>query len=65
MKSENIPNDINSKSIKETKEEIFEILGKLEGNSIDLQSSKRDYERLILLNKHIDNLFKKELKKLK
>ena len=65
MKSENIPNDINSKSIKETKEEIFEILGKLEGNSIDLQASKRDYERLILLNKHIDNLFKKELKKLK
>ena len=30
MKNENIPNDINSKSIKDTKDEINEILSKLE-----------------------------------
>ncbi len=65
MKTENIPKEINSKSIKETKDEIYEILSKLERESTDLQASKKDYDRLILLNKHMDNLFKRKIKEIK
>ena len=57
-----IPADIKSKSIKQAKEEISEILSKLESKEIDLEASK-DYERLIKLNKHIDTLFKLNLKR--
>ena len=38
MKSKNIPGDIKSKSIKEAKDEINVILGKLEKNDADLQA---------------------------
>ena len=62
MKNENIPNDINSKSIKDTKDEINEILRKLEDKNSDLETSKKDYDRLIKLSKHMDNLFKKKPK---
>ena len=64
MKNENIPNDINIKSIKDTKNEINEILRKLEDKNSDLETSKKDYDRLIKLSKHMDNLFKKKLKDL-
>ena len=64
MKNENIPNDINSKSIKDTKNEINEILRKLEDKNSDLETSKKDYDRLIKLSNHMDNLFKKKLKDL-
>jgi exonuclease VII small subunit len=60
MKNENIPADIKSKSLKEAREEINVILGKLESQSADLSNSLGDYQRLILLNKHVDNLFKKK-----
>ena len=58
MKSKNIPADIKSKSLNETKLEISEILDRLENNQLDLEKSKKDYERLLTLNNHIDNLFK-------
>ena len=62
MKNENIPADIKSKSLKETREEIDVILGKLENLQTNLEDSMSDYQRLIQLNKHIDNLFKKRFK---
>ena len=64
MKTENIPADIKSKSLKEARDEINVILGKLEKQETNLDESKSDYQRLILLNKHIDNLFKKKLKEI-
>ena len=64
MKIENIPADIKSKSLKEAKEEISEILNKLESQNLDLNSSEIEYKRLIHLNKHIENLFKLKSKKI-
>ena len=64
MKNENIPADIKSKSLKEAREEIDRILTKLESQESDLNNSLGDYKRLILLNKHIDNLFKKKFKEI-
>ena len=60
MKNENIPPDIKSKSLKEARAEIDAILGKLENQETNLDESISDYQRLILLNKHIDQLFKKK-----
>ncbi len=62
MKNENIPANIKSKSLKETKDEISEILSKLESNETNLADSVNEYKRLIQLNKHIDNLFKQRIK---
>ena len=64
MKNENIPADIKSKSLKETREEIDSILGKLENQETNLEDSLSDYQRLILLNKHMDNLFKLKFKEI-
>ena len=64
MKTKNIPPDIKSKSINEAKIEISDILKRLEDNEIDLENSKKDYERLLLLNNHVDNLFKEKLNKI-
>ena len=62
MKNENIPADIKSKSLKEARDEIDVILSKLENQETNLDKSIEDYQRLILLNKHIDQLFKKRFK---
>ena len=62
MKNENIPAAIKSKSLKEARHEIDEILNKLEDKDVDLASSMSDYQRLLQLNKHIDSLFKKKVK---
>ncbi|RPG95957.1 MAG: hypothetical protein CBE46_000020 [Candidatus Pelagibacter sp. TMED286] len=64
MKNENIPADIKSKSIKEAKDEINEILSKLENQNTKLDESLGDYQRLIQLNKHIGDLFKKKFKEI-
>ena len=64
MKNENIPADIKSKSLKETRDEINVILSKLESQNVDLGNSLTDYQRLIQLNKHIDFLFKKKVKEI-
>jgi exonuclease VII small subunit len=58
MKNENIPEITKSKSIKEIKEEINQILDKLENNETNLSESMNDYARLITLNKKIDSFFK-------
>tara|TARA_B100000989_G_C19511438_1_gene459272 strand:- start:289 stop:492 length:204 start_codon:yes stop_codon:yes gene_type:complete len=58
MKSENIPADIKSKSLKEARDEINEILTKLENQDFNLVNVENAYKRLISLNKHVENLFK-------
>ena len=64
MKNENIPADIKSKSLKETRDEIDVILSKLEKQETNLDDTIEDYKRLIILNKHIDQLFKKKFKEI-
>ena len=64
MKIENIPADIKSKSLKETRDEIDKILSKLEKQDTNLDESIGDYQRLILLNQHVDQLFKKKFKEI-
>ena len=54
MKNENIPVNTKSKSIKEIKEEINQILEKLENSATNLPDSMNDYARLISLNKQIE-----------
>ena len=64
MKNENIPADIKSKSLKEVRDEINDILNKLESKDADLSGSIEDYKRLIQLNNHIDGLFKKKVREI-
>jgi exonuclease VII small subunit len=58
MKTEIIPDEAKSKSIKEIKEEINQILEKLESKDTNLPESMNDYARLLGLNKKIDLFFK-------
>ena len=58
MKIENIPADIKSKSLKEAKDEINQILVKLESKNLDLNNIETEYNRLMYLNKHIETIFK-------
>ena len=64
MKNENIPADVKSKSLKEARNELNDILNKLESKDVDLTSSMEDYKRLIQLNNHIDTLFKKKVREI-
>ena len=64
MKIENIPADIKSKSLKEAKDEINEILSKLENQEGNLEDYQRDYLKLVQLNKYVDELFKKKFKEI-
>jgi len=65
MKSKNIPADIKSKSIKEAQNEIKEIITNLENTDSNLEDSMNQYNRMMQLNNHIQEQFKKELKKIK
>ena len=47
-----------------TRDEIDAILSKLEKQDTNLDESIVDYQRLILLNKHVDQLFKKKFKEI-
>ena len=64
MKKENIPADVKSKSLKEARDEINDILNKLESKNVDLDGSVDDYKRLIKLNNHIDTLLKNKVKEI-
>ena len=64
MKIKNIPADIKSKSLKEAKDEIDQILIKLESKNLDLNSIETEYNRSISLNKHIESIFKERAKKI-
>ena len=65
MKMKNIPVDIKSKSLNEAKSEIADILERLENENVDLESSTKDYERLLSLNRYIDSLFRERLNKIR
>ena len=65
MKSKNIPVDIKSKSIKEAQNEIKEIIANLENSDTNLEDSMNQYNRMLQLNYHIQDQFKKKLKKIK
>ena len=64
MKTENIPDKAKSKSIKEIKEEINQILEKLESKDTNLPESMNEFARLLSLNKKIELLFKKRSKEI-
>ena len=65
MKSKNIPADIKSKSIKEAQNEIKEIITNLENVETNLEESMNKYIRMMQLNYHIQERFKKKLKEIK
>ena len=65
MKSKNIPADIKSKSIKEAQNEIKEIITNLENVETNLEESMNKYNRMMQLNYHIQERFKKKLKEIK
>ena len=65
MKSKNIPEDIKRKSIEEVENEIQEIIKKIENNEINLSDSAEKYNRLIQLNNHIHDQFKKKASEIK
>jgi len=65
MKLKNIPADISAKSIKEAQSEIKEIIAKLENTETDLESSMEQYNRMIYLNFHIQEQFKKKANEIK
>tara|TARA_A100001011_G_C14111715_1_gene757303 strand:- start:388 stop:597 length:210 start_codon:yes stop_codon:yes gene_type:complete len=64
MKIENIPADIKSKSLKEARDEINQILVELESKNLDLTNVEEAYKRLVKLNKHVETLFQKKSKEI-
>ena len=64
MKSKKIPVDIKSKSIKEAQNEIKEIIENLESTETNLVESIDKYNRMVQLNYHIQEQFKKKLKEI-
>jgi exonuclease VII small subunit len=65
MKSKNIPADISSKSIKEAQNEIKEIIISLEKDEIKIEDSITLYNRMLHLNYHIQEQFRKKSKEIK
>ena len=65
MKLKNIPADIKSKSIKEAQNEIKDIIANLENTDTNLTESLDKYNRMMQLNYHIQEEFKKKLKEIK
>ena len=65
MKLKNIPADISAKSIKEAQSEIKEIIEKLESAETDLESSMEQYNRMMYLNFHIQEQFRKKANEIK
>ncbi len=64
MKIKNILANVKSKSLKEARDEIDEILIKLESEKLDFNNVENEYKRLIELNKYVEGLFKKRTKEI-
>ena len=62
MKFKNIPEDIKVKSIKEAQDEIKVIIQELESSDENIQDSIEKYKRMMQLNHHIQDEFKKKAK---
>jgi len=65
MKLKNIPADIRTKSVKEAQNEIKELITELEKNNTNLESSTEQYNRIIQLNNHIQEKFRKKASEIK
>ncbi len=65
MKSKNIPGDIKVKSINDAKKEINEIISRLEDSETKLENSLELYNRMLQLNYHIQEEFKKKSNQIK
>ena len=65
MKSKNIPANIRTKSIREAQDEIREIIEKLENSETKLENSLDQYNRMMQLNYHIQEQFKKKASEIK
>ncbi len=65
MKSKNIPVDIRKKSIKEAQNEIKYIIETLENTNTNLEDSIEQYNRMMQLNYHIQDLFKRKANEIK
>ena len=65
MKSKNIPVDIRVKSIKEAQNEIRDIIETLENKEINLENSMAKYNRMLQLNYHIQDQFRKRADEIK
>ncbi|RZO48395.1 MAG: hypothetical protein EVA76_03295 [Candidatus Pelagibacterales bacterium] len=65
MKSKNIPPDIRAKSIKEAQNEIKYIIENLESTDTNLEDSIEQYNKMIQLNYHIQDLFRKKSNEIK
>jgi exonuclease VII small subunit len=65
MKSKNIPSDIRVKSIKEAQNEIKDIIANLENTNTNLEESIDKYTRMVQLNNHIQEQFRRKLKEIK
>ena len=61
MKDKNLPDDNNSQSLDELKEDINQIIENLEKEK-NLENSINDYQKLIKLNNIIEKKFKKKSK---
>ncbi len=61
MNSKNIPADIKNKSIEEAQKEVSDIIEILEKEE-NLENSIKKYNRLILLNNYIEQIFKNKSK---
>tara|TARA_Y100000590_G_scaffold310460_1_gene350764 strand:+ start:3660 stop:3905 length:246 start_codon:yes stop_codon:yes gene_type:complete len=60
MKLKKIPADIRAKSIKEAQSEIKAIITKLENVETSLENSIEQYNRMMQLNNHIQEQFRKK-----
>jgi exonuclease VII small subunit len=65
MKLKNIPEDIRTKSIKEAQNEIKVIITQLENKEVDLKNSIQQYNRMMHLNYHIQEQFRKKANEIK
>ena len=65
MKSKNITVDKRAKSIKEAQNEIKDIIETLENKEINLENSMAKYNRMLQLNYHIQDQFRKRAGEIK
>ena len=61
MKDKNLPDDNNSKSLKELTQEVNSIIEELEKQK-DIKNSLNDYQKLIKLNNIIEKKFQRKSK---
>ena len=64
MKDKNLPDDNNSKSLEELRQEANNIIEELEKQK-DIKNSLDDYQKLIKLNNIIEKKFQKKSKSIK